>query len=142
MWDYEAEQTALGRFGWKANQPSLRQQTAAAFLGDIGATTSHVPGGELPGGAEAVPGRAVGEQVRRPRRLHREHYRPEVMPSRLTNITLYLQALAVPARRNVNDPEVKRGERSVRSSASAAPATCPQLKTGAKTAIAGRGRIS
>ena len=40
---YENEQTVLGRFGWKANQPSLRQQTAAAFLGDIGATTFLFP---------------------------------------------------------------------------------------------------
>ena len=44
------------------------------------------------------------------------NYRPEVVPSRLTNITLYLQTLAVPARRNVSDAEVKRGE-LVRASA-------------------------
>jgi CxxC motif-containing protein (DUF1111 family) len=38
------------------------------------------------------------------------NYRPEVVPSRLTNITLYLQTLSVPARRNLSDPDVKRGE--------------------------------
>ena len=32
--------TALGRFGWKANQPSLKQQIAAAFHGDMGVTSS------------------------------------------------------------------------------------------------------
>ena len=37
-------------------------------------------------------------------------YRPEVVPSRLSNITLYLRALAVPARRNVSDPAFTRGE--------------------------------
>ena len=31
--------TVLGRFGWKANQPSVRQQIAAAFHGDMGVTT-------------------------------------------------------------------------------------------------------
>ncbi|MFN0212630.1 MAG: di-heme oxidoredictase family protein, partial [Saprospiraceae bacterium] len=31
VWNYETQQVSLGRFGWKANQPSLSQQTAAAF---------------------------------------------------------------------------------------------------------------
>ena len=43
VWDFENEQKVIGRFGWKANQPSIRQQTAGAFLGDIGATSSLFP---------------------------------------------------------------------------------------------------
>ena len=43
VWDVANERTALGRFGWKANQPSLRQQTAGAFNGDIGITSSVFP---------------------------------------------------------------------------------------------------
>ena len=35
----ESGRVMLGRFGWKANQPSVRQQIAAAFSGDIGATS-------------------------------------------------------------------------------------------------------
>lgn len=31
---------SLGRFGWKANQPSLKQQVAAAHIGDMGITSS------------------------------------------------------------------------------------------------------
>ena len=31
---------ALGRFGWKANNPSLVQRTAGASNGDMGITTS------------------------------------------------------------------------------------------------------
>lgn len=30
----------LGRFGWKANQPTLKQQVAAAHIGDMGITSS------------------------------------------------------------------------------------------------------
>jgi CxxC motif-containing protein (DUF1111 family) len=30
----------LGRFGWKANQPTLRQQVAAAHIGDMGITST------------------------------------------------------------------------------------------------------
>ena len=31
---------SLGRFGWKANQPTLKQQVAAAHIGDMGITSS------------------------------------------------------------------------------------------------------
>ena len=36
--DVENERQAMGRFGWKANQTSVRQQIAAALSGDIGTT--------------------------------------------------------------------------------------------------------
>ena len=62
------------------------------------------------------------------------NYRPEVVPSRLSNIALYLQTLAVPARRNANDPEVKRGER-VFSQTNCSACHVPELGTGSKTAI-------
>lgn len=39
VWDVENEQLALGRFGWKAGQPNLRQQVAAAFSSDVGMNT-------------------------------------------------------------------------------------------------------
>jgi CxxC motif-containing protein (DUF1111 family) len=53
----------------------------------------------------------------------------------LSNVTLYLQALAVPARRNVGDPDVRRGEELF---AGAKCGVChrPQLKTGDKPTIA------
>ena len=38
VWDIERGQTVIGRFGHKATVPTLRQQTAAAFAGDIGLT--------------------------------------------------------------------------------------------------------
>ena len=134
VWDYENGKTVLGRFGWKANQPNLRQQTAAAFFGDIGATTHFFPEENCPsvqvqcldlpsaskcGGQGGCTG----------------NYRPEVVPSRLTNITLYLQALAVPARRNVDDAEVKRGE-GLFAQANCSACHVPRLKTGSNAAIA------
>ncbi len=109
--DVENERQAMGRFGWKANQPSVRQQVAAAFIGDIGATTYlfqlencpavqkeclDMPSASLCGGQGGCRGNT---------------FRPEVNPSRLTNISLYLRTLAVPARRNADDATVKRGEK-------------------------------
>ena len=134
VWDYENGKTVLGRFGWKANQPNLRQQTASAFFGDIGATSEFFPEENCPsvqvqcldvpsaskcGGQGGCTG----------------NYRPEVVPSRLNNITFYLQALAVPARRNVDDAEVKRGE-ALFAEANCGACHVPQLKTASKAAIA------
>lgn len=133
VWDYENDRRVLGRFGWKANQPSLRQQIAAAFLGDIGATSwifqqENCPGvqtqcRDMPSAVRCGgQGGCTGQ------------YRPEVIPSRLTNLTLYLQALAVPARRNMDDPEVQRGEKLF-VQARCAVCHVPELRTGEKTAI-------
>lgn len=41
VWDAEAQQMALGRFGWKANAPTLRTQGAGAALGDMHPTLHH-----------------------------------------------------------------------------------------------------
>jgi CxxC motif-containing protein (DUF1111 family) len=132
--DVENETTVLGRFGWKANQPTLRQQTAAAFHGDIGATTYLFPEEncpsvqaqclELPSAAKCGgQGGCTGNS-----------YRPEVIPSRLSNITFYLQALSVPARRNAGDQDVKRGE-ALFAQANCSACHVPELKTGPKPAL-------
>lgn len=133
VWDHENSRTVLGRFGWKAGQPNLRQQTAAAFFGDIGATSHFFPEENCPavqvqcldvpsaskcGGQGGCTG----------------NYRPEVVPSRLSNIALYLQTLAVPARRNASDPEVKRGEQLF-AGANCSACHVPELRTAGKTAI-------
>lgn len=134
VWDVENEQVVLGRFGWKANQPNLRQQTAAAFIGDVGATTYLFPEEncpsvqtqclELPSASKCGgQGGCTGNQ-----------FRPEVVPSRLSNITFYLRALAVPPRRDAHDPMVELGEKRF---AAAGCDTChvPELKTGAAPAV-------
>jgi CxxC motif-containing protein (DUF1111 family) len=61
-------------------------------------------------------------------------YRPEVVPSRLTNITLYLQALAVPARRDAREPAFERGEQLF-TQAKCSACHVPELTTG-KAALA------
>ena len=40
VWDVVQKRYALGRFGWKANQPTLLQQVASAYHDDMGLTTS------------------------------------------------------------------------------------------------------
>jgi CxxC motif-containing protein (DUF1111 family) len=134
VWDVENELTVLGRFGWKANQPNIRQQTAAAFFGDVGATTYLFPEENCPPLQKACLELPSASKCGGQGGCTGNQFRPEVVPSRLSNITLYLQTLAVPARRNMNDPAVKQGE-ALFAQAQCSVCHVPELKTDAKPAI-------
>ena len=58
----------LGRFGWKAGQPTIREQSASAFSGDIGISTPVLPDGwgECTRGAGRLPRGAATAGRRRP----------------------------------------------------------------------------
>ena len=96
--DVQTGELALGRFGWKANQPSVNQQAAAAFLGDIGITSSLFPNENCPAGQEACRQAPNGGE-------------PEMPDERLRKVTIYTQTLAVPAMRNIEDENVQQGAR-------------------------------
>jgi len=98
VWDYINNTTALGRFGWKANQPSIAQQTAGAFLGDMGITSDYFST-ENYTPAQAVYAASVPNGGS-----------PEISMSNLAKVIFYVRALAVPGRRNVNDQEVLNGK--------------------------------
>lgn len=93
VWDVKSQKIALGRFGWKANQPSLAQQNAAAFNGDMGVTSSLFPNESSAGQVQAIPAHA-----------------PEVNDETLNAVLHYTRTLGVPARRNITDPAVQRGK--------------------------------
>lgn len=98
VWDAVNKKKALGRFGWKANQPSLRQQTAGAFLGDLGITTSLFSGQNCPDvqkGCCDAP----------------EDGTPELDDTKLDRTVLYITNLAVPARRDHKDATVLKGKK-------------------------------
>ncbi len=97
VWDVRTGKIAIGRFGWKAGQPNLMQQNAAAFNGDVGLTTNLFPNenctshqsicNDLPNGGS-----------------------PEVSDEILNFVEFYTQHLAVPIRRNTKDPQVIKGQ--------------------------------
>lgn len=91
------ERTALGRFGWKANQPSIRQQIAAASLGDMGLTTRMYREQNCPPVQHLCAIQTPGND-------------PEVAFTDWDELELWTRALAVPARRNMADADVMRGE--------------------------------
>jgi CxxC motif-containing protein (DUF1111 family) len=43
VWSQESSATVIGRFGWKAGQPSIRQQSLLAFQQDIGISSQLYP---------------------------------------------------------------------------------------------------
>jgi CxxC motif-containing protein (DUF1111 family) len=97
VWDDALEQTVLGRFGWKAGQPTLNQQNAHAFAGDMGLTSSLVAADDCtPGQSDCRSANNGGE--------------PEVSDSILASVLFYSRNLGVPARRDVDAPEVLAGK--------------------------------
>jgi CxxC motif-containing protein (DUF1111 family) len=99
--DRETGATALGRFGWKASQPTLRQQAAGAFSGDIGLSTSLFPAGhgDCTQGQKACLEAPVGAATGR----------FEISDTMLDLVTFYSRHLAVPARRKPADAQVVQG---------------------------------
>ncbi|HLT39802.1 MAG TPA: di-heme oxidoredictase family protein [Enhygromyxa sp.] len=116
VWDSVTQSTVLGRYGWKANQPGLRQQNAGAFHGDIGITSSLSPSENCPASQTACAAAESGGA-------------PELDDALLDAITSYSRLLAVPARRDVDDPEVLRGRELFRE-LGCADCHIPRLETG------------
>lgn len=96
VWDRIHQQTSLGRFGWKANQPSLQQQNAAAFLGDMGITSTFFPSENCSAVELACQEAKVGTT-------------PQVGDRFFDQVNFYTKTLAVPGRRHVDDVVVRRG---------------------------------
>ncbi len=102
-WSVEFQRPMLGRFGLKAGAPTLRQQSAAAFAADIGISTPLF---------EAGHGDCTSAQTDCIQSPHGDgDVRVfEVDDIGLDLVTFYSANLAVPARRNVDDPQVLRGK--------------------------------
>jgi CxxC motif-containing protein (DUF1111 family) len=101
VWDNALQKVVMGRFGWKAGQPTLNQQNVHAFSSDMGLTTSlkHRDGCT-----------AVQSDCLRARNGDGPNGEPEVSDNILRLVLFYSRNLAVPARRNVNDREVLAGK--------------------------------
>ncbi|WP_297076455.1 di-heme oxidoredictase family protein [Thermoleptolyngbya sp. M55_K2018_002] len=102
VWDVEQHAEVLGRFGWKANNPTLLQQGASAYINDMGVTNPLFP---EPDGSY------------------------EIDAHTLKTNTVYVQTLAVPAPTQRQDPQVLHGERLF-NAANCAGCHVPTLHTG------------
>ncbi|MEQ6119684.1 di-heme oxidoredictase family protein [Reichenbachiella sp. MALMAid0571] len=95
VWNVEKQSKTIGRFGWKANQPTVLQQSAGALNGDIGITSRLFPDENCVKGCDDL---ANGGE-------------PEIDDDDLDKIALYSSTLAVPARRNWDDQQVLKGKK-------------------------------
>ena len=91
--DAETGQNRIGRFGWKATQPTVRQQVAAAFNTDMGVMTSVFPDPDC-GSAQTGCGPSGSE----------------ISDTHLDNLTAYVALLGVSARRDLADAVALQGE--------------------------------
>ncbi|MEM6381607.1 MAG: di-heme oxidoredictase family protein [Pseudomonadota bacterium] len=100
----ETGDLALGRFGWKATNPTVRQQSAGAFSGDIGISTPDASNayGDCTDNQDACLAMASGVQPRLG-----ETEAPDPV---LDLVTFYASNLAVPMRRDVEHADVLRGK--------------------------------
>jgi CxxC motif-containing protein (DUF1111 family) len=121
VWDRLARATVPGRFGWKANVATIEEQVAGAFLGDIGITSPLFPVENCPPAQTACAAAPNGGV-------------PEIDQITIDFVTFYSHTLAVPARRDVEDLEVRRGE-GLFAAAGCVACHAPTLTTGDFPAI-------
>ena len=95
-WNVEAGKMTLGRFGWKAANPSILQQTAGAYSEDMGITNHVFPTESCKGQPQFDPSNYG--------------YEYEVSDSLLYCVAFYIKTLAVPARRKADDTIVLQGK--------------------------------
>lgn len=95
-WNPRTGELELGRFGWKANQPTVEAQVVGAFNGDLGVTSEPLPDQPC---TSAQP-----ECLQAP-----DGGQPEIDESRLGSVVFYSRTLAVPAMRDADTREVERG---------------------------------
>ncbi|HYQ40785.1 MAG TPA: di-heme oxidoredictase family protein [Polyangiaceae bacterium] len=97
VWDVRRGALSLGRFGWKAEQPTVEQQSAVAFNSDLGVTSSLFPD----------EGCTLAELRCREQP---NGGAPEVSDELLRDIVLYARTLGVPARRISDEAAARQGE--------------------------------
>lgn len=105
VWSVEHGAPMLGRFGLKAGMPTVRHQTAAAFSGDMGLSTSIFPD---PAGDCTILQSDCRNAPHGQEPENRDGL--EVDGESLDLVTFYSRNLAVPARRDVDDPQVLAGK--------------------------------
>jgi CxxC motif-containing protein (DUF1111 family) len=103
VWSVQFDRPMLGRFGLKAGMPTVREQSAAAFSGDIGISTPLFPN-------------AWGDCTEAQDHCRNAHHGDgdvrgqEVDTAGMDLVEFYARNLAVPARRDVENSEVLQGK--------------------------------
>jgi CxxC motif-containing protein (DUF1111 family) len=105
-WDAIDKEMQAGRFGWKSNVPTIRQQSAAAALGDMGMTTDLFQ--------ENLCESAQEDCIEMAEKMSAKVGSPEIVPEIFDPLVMYMMQVGVPMQRNADDPAVQRGEKLFR----------------------------
>ncbi len=97
VWNQRSGEFDLGRFGWKAGQPTVEQQSAGAFFGDIGISSELNPAPPCTPVQIQCLGAPNGGT-------------PELNGNILQVVSFYSRHLAPPARPRAEEPDVLAGE--------------------------------
>ncbi|MET1257036.1 di-heme oxidoredictase family protein [Aliikangiella maris] len=102
------DELALGRFGFKAAQPSVAQQTAAAFNHDMGITSSLYP-------QEECTNQQTGCQMQKHRELlASKNSILDIADDLLQQVVFFTENLRVPPLRNQQRKQFKQGQQLFR----------------------------
>ena len=114
VWNIEEQRATIGRFGWKASMPTIKQQVAGAFSGDMGITSSLFPDENCPIGVDCdvIPNGGT----------------PEIPDKNLDKVVFYSSVLAVPARRDFKEQHILEGKKLF-TKANCVGCHIPKLKT-------------
>ena len=104
VWSLSEKKVMLGRFGWKAGEPTIIDQSAAAAAGDIGLSNPLMP---FPSGDCT---QAQTFCLNAPNGNSERGGGFELSGELLDLVTFYAQNLAVPARREPGDATVLKGK--------------------------------
>lgn len=115
VWNVKSQQFEIGKLGWKASNPTIEQQTAGAFHEDMGVTSEGYFETEI-GEGQSNSTTGFGPE-------------PDVEESVIDQVSYYLRTLAVPAPRNLDDPQVMHG-RQIFYDLNCNGCHTPQLTTG------------
>ncbi len=103
VWSQEFDQPMMGRFGHKAGMPTVMEQSAAAFAGDIGISSPLFA---------APHGDCTNQQTECVAAPHGngDEREFEIDQQGMDLVAFYSRNLGVPARRDTDDPQVLRGK--------------------------------
>ncbi len=105
VWSDEHDKVMLGRFGWKTGQPTLSQQAAGAFLGDVGISNPLYQ--KYCGDCTPIQ----NEYQDAPHGVTSSPDDSEASIEMFDLLLFYTRNLGVPARRDVDNPQVLEGKR-------------------------------
>ena len=97
VWDAIDRRMTLGRFGWKAGQPSVRQQVAAAALHDMGVTSSLFSRQNCPAVQTLCRNEVPGND-------------PELSDAAWSDLEMAMLGMAAPAPRPADGGAARRGQ--------------------------------